>query len=161
MDSSVFSALYVAHAAGLEHYLVQIVRDRHAARDLVHDTLVKALERPGEVGGEAPGKAWLYRVAHNAALDHLRKSRRSTLEEPVVIDRRRESRNRPAEWGSAAAIHAEIEHLPRAQREVTLLRYRTGLTTAETAAALGKNATAVRQLELRALRTLRACLGTA
>lgn len=156
MDPPVFTSVYTDHARALESYIARIVRDRQAARDLTHDTLLKALER-----GES-GVGWLYRVARNAALDHLRKARHTASEDPVAIDCRREGRTEPGiEWGTTGRVHEELDALPQAQREVTLLRYRSGLTGAETAVALGKTHAAVRQLEARALRTLRTRLDVA
>ena len=161
VDPGLFTHLYTMHAAGLVHYVTHMVRDRHAASDIVHDTLIKAFERNlASVAGGPPITSWLYRVAHNAALDHIRRGRRATPEEPAAIDRRRESTaGEPLEWGAHGLIHAALDRLPPAQRDVTVLRYLGGMTPAETATALGKTAVAVRQLEARALRGLRAALG--
>ena len=119
-----FTHLYTTPAAGLVHYVTQIVRDRHAASDIVHDTLIKAFERDlASVAGDPPIASWLYRVAHNAALDHLRRGRRSTLEEPAAVAQRGESEaGEPLEWGTHGLIHAALDRLPAAQRDVTVLR---------------------------------------
>jgi RNA polymerase sigma-70 factor, ECF subfamily len=150
VSSSAFTTTYTTHAQALERYIARIVRDRQAARDLTHDTLVKALVH----GEHAAG--WLYRVARNAALDHLRTARRTVLEDPRALDERRELSGRPSlDWGASDRVHEALDELPGAQREVTLLRYHSGLSTAEIGSALGKTPAAVRQLEARALRTLR------
>ena len=160
MEDSQFTDLYRAHAAPLARYVARIVGDANVALDITHDTLTKAYEHELRAEpGEPPIGAWLYRVARNAALDHLRRTRRARLEEPSAIARRRErTEAAPLNWGSTTEIHAELALLPAAQRDVTLLRYREGLSPTETGTSLGKTAAAVRQLELRALRSLRAAL---
>jgi RNA polymerase sigma-70 factor (ECF subfamily) len=160
VDAALFTTLYTANFAGLAHHVVQIVRDRHDAHDIVHDTLMKAFERdPACDAGGPPISSWLHRVAHNAALDHLRHAQRATPEEPDLIARRGEAGDHfHHEGGANAALHAALAVLPEAQRAVAILRYPGGMTPTETGAALGKSAAAVRQLELRALRSLRAAL---
>jgi RNA polymerase sigma-70 factor (ECF subfamily) len=153
MDEVVFTALYALHAEPLGRHAAQIVRDPEAGADIAHDTLLKALVRePG------PPEGWLYRVAHNAAVDHLRRASHSTPEEPAAIERRRDEANPLLEWGDCEAVHAAIDALPCGQREVVILRYCGQLSPAEAAAELGKSAAAVRQLELRALAALHARL---
>jgi RNA polymerase sigma-70 factor (ECF subfamily) len=150
MDEVVFTTLYLLEVRALQRHVAWIVKDPEAAEDIAHDTLLKALEfRPFPTG------AWLHRVAQNAAYDHLRRASRSISEAPTTIERRREEGVTPPEWGASSTLHDEIDALPPAQRAVTLLRYRDELTTAETGEALSKSAAAIRQLESRAMQTLR------
>jgi RNA polymerase sigma-70 factor, ECF subfamily len=160
VDEALFTKLYVTHSVALTRYVERIVGDAEDALDITHDTLIKAFERPPHLDPNGPPvRAWLFMVARNAALDHLRWARHSMSEEPDTVARRRElSDAARLEWGSTDAVHAELELLPPAQRSVTILRYRAGMSPTETGTALGKTAAAVRQLELRALRHLRAAL---
>jgi RNA polymerase sigma-70 factor, ECF subfamily len=160
VEEAVFTRLYVTHSGALTRYVERIVGDAEAALDITHDTLIKAYEQsPHLTPSGPPIRAWLFHVAHNAALDHLRWARHAVPVDPEAVARRRESSSATRlEWGATADVHAELELLPAAQRDVTVLRYRAGMSPAETGSALGKTADAVRQLELRALRRLRAAL---
>lgn len=72
MSPDRLETLYDTHAAGLFHYARSILREEEAAKDVLQEVFVK-LARTGipHVDNE---KAWLYRLAHNAALDQLRRS---------------------------------------------------------------------------------------
>jgi len=69
-------AAYAQTRRSLLSYLRRLSGDAQVAEDLMHDVMVKALTALGEER-EAPRNlgAWLYRVAHNAAMDHHRASR--------------------------------------------------------------------------------------
>src|SRR5438876_7739720 len=60
------------------------VGNRHDAEDLTTQTFLKMLESIGRFRwGSAPFSAWLFRIAHNLAMDHFRASRRWQPEEEV------------------------------------------------------------------------------
>jgi RNA polymerase sigma-70 factor (ECF subfamily) len=159
VEDAAFTSMYVLYADALVRYIARIVRDRHAAHDIAHDVLLKAFELDPPVGEAYPPiRAWLFRVAHNAALDHAQRERRSSPEDPASLCRRREAEPAPAGWGSTEGVHDALSGLTPALREVMDLRYRDGLTTSEIGAALDKTAVAVRQLQFRALRDVRAHL---
>jgi RNA polymerase sigma-70 factor (ECF subfamily) len=154
MDEGRFTALYLAHAEWLTRYVGRIIRDADAARDIVHDTLLKALEGPAST---APA-AWLRSVAHNASLDYLRRQRRITLEDPSVVERRRDREEPRRRWGASRSIHDALGAVPTSQQQVMVLRFAYGLPPAEVGTVLGKSPAAVRQTESRALQALRAAL---
>jgi RNA polymerase sigma-70 factor (ECF subfamily) len=153
LDEATFTALYRANAAWLRSYVQGIVHDVDAASDIVHDTLMKALARPP---GAVP-MSWLRTVARNAAVDHLRRARRMQAEDPAAIDRRRE-RDGAGARALSSHVEAALTELPASQRVVMALRFAHGLPAREAASALGKTPDAIRQLESRALRTLRSAL---
>jgi RNA polymerase sigma-70 factor (ECF subfamily) len=155
------AAIYTSDAARLERFVVGIVGDADAARDIVQDAMAKALETSADPAVTVILlSAWVYRVARNAALDHIRMQRRTTCEAPAAIDERREglavAAASPPEWGAHEGVHTAISLLPTCQRQVIALRYRLGLTARETATVLGKSTDSVRHIEARALRSLRA-----
>jgi RNA polymerase sigma-70 factor (ECF subfamily) len=80
-----WTAVYEANASDLLRFLRRLVGDRHTAEDLLQDTFedaMRARRRPDDVREARP---WLYRIASNAALSHLR--RRSAL--PLAAGERR------------------------------------------------------------------------
>jgi RNA polymerase sigma-70 factor (ECF subfamily) len=64
--------LYRDHAAGLRRFVVGVVRDQHAADDVVQATFTKAIQAAGSVDPEAI-KTWLYRVAFHEAITWKRR----------------------------------------------------------------------------------------
>ena len=79
--SEAFDALVRAYESRLLRYATRLTSDAAAAEDLVQETFLKLLRRWKGTLEPAPGLlAWLYRVLHNEAIDHLRReSRRRRL----------------------------------------------------------------------------------
>src|SRR5213080_861524 len=76
--------LYLIHFDRIYSYLHVTVGNRHDAEDLTTQTFLKMLESIGKFRwGSAPFSAWLFRIAHNLAMDHFRASRRWQPEEDV------------------------------------------------------------------------------
>jgi RNA polymerase sigma factor (sigma-70 family) len=159
MERAAFTSLYARDAAALRRMSARIVDDREHGEDLAHDALLKALLSPdGDAQQELSRGAWLHRVAQNGALDHLRRERRFVSEAPADMSRRCEDGVQGLRWGSSDRIHEAIGQLSAMQRDVIHLRYEKELDPTEAGRQLGKSADAVRHLEQRALRELRALL---
>src|SRR4026209_1213063 len=76
--------LYLLHFDRIYSYLHMSVGNRHDAEDLTTQTFLKMLEAIGRFRWRsAPFSAWLFRIAHNLAMDHFRASRRWQPEEEV------------------------------------------------------------------------------
>jgi RNA polymerase sigma-70 factor (ECF subfamily) len=74
-DERAFEALYAQYGAGIRRHVERMVRS-DAAQDLVQETFLRAWQRAGQWDGSGTLKAWLYRIATNLALNHLRTVRR-------------------------------------------------------------------------------------
>src|ERR671924_1422165 len=76
--------LYLIHFDRIYSYLHMSVGNRHDAEDLTTQTFVKMLESIGKFRWRsAPFSAWLFRIAHNLAMDHFRANKRVQPEEEV------------------------------------------------------------------------------
>src|SRR5205823_11901734 len=76
--------LYLIHFDRIFSYLHMSVGNRHDAEDLTNQTFLKMLEAIERFRWRAvPFSAWLFRIAHNVAMDHFRASRRVQPEEEV------------------------------------------------------------------------------
>jgi len=131
--------LYDEHAQALYAFLLNLTRDEADTRDLLQDIFVKLAREPDlfvEVRNE---RAFLIRLAHNAAIDLMR--RRDTRE------RARENfaaefaelfapTNDPDEETFRAELSAALAELPSDQRAVVHLKLWEGLTFEAIAAAL-------------------------
>src|SRR2546426_1485004 len=76
--------LYLIHFDRIYSYLHMSVGNRHDAEDLTTQTFLKMLESIKRFRWQsAPFSAWLFRIAHNLAMDHFRANRRWQPEEEV------------------------------------------------------------------------------
>jgi RNA polymerase sigma-70 factor (ECF subfamily) len=160
-DQSAFSKLYERYFNDVYGYLRMLLCDYHEAEDATQQAFTKAfLALPGfQLRAGTPFRAWLFRIARNEALGHLRKSKRVDVEDPETIDGRRNGPELALPhdalgWLSDSQLIGLIERLPAAQRQTLALRYIVGMQTSEMAEVLGKSAQAIRKLEHRALRHL-------
>jgi RNA polymerase sigma-70 factor (ECF subfamily) len=145
-DRDAMRELYVRYAAAVHTHVLRVVHDVHDADDVTQQVFVKLLTgldryRPGDV----PFVAWVLRVAHNAAIDHVRRARTvpvADVDEPEARDDRRAHEAR-------TDLHAALATLPQAQRDVLLLTHLVGLSPHEIAAVLGRSVRAVHGLHYR------------
>src|ERR1043166_8042586 len=76
-DRDALEGLYLLHFDRIYSYLHLSVGNRHDAEDLTTQTFLKMLEAIGRFRWKtAPFSAWLFRIAHNLAMDHFRASKR-------------------------------------------------------------------------------------
>src|SRR6266480_4996171 len=83
-DREALESLYLLHFDRIYSYLHLSVGNRYDAEDLTTQTFLKMLESIGKFRFRAaPFSAWLFRIAHNLAMDHFRAGRRWQPEEDV------------------------------------------------------------------------------
>src|ERR671930_958754 len=83
-ERSALEELYLLHFDRIYSYLHMTVGNRHDAEDLTTQTFLKMLESITKFRWQsAPFSAWLFRIAHNLAMDPFRASRRWQPEEDV------------------------------------------------------------------------------
>jgi RNA polymerase sigma-70 factor, ECF subfamily len=153
-DRDALEELYLLHFDRIYSYLHVTVGNRHDAEDLTTQTFLKMLEAIGRFRfGSAPFSAWLFRIAHNLAMDHFRANRRVQLEEEVP-EQGDEVLSAEAEAfqsiGRASMLDL-IEELSSEQKQVLTLKFVFDFSNAEAATVLGKTEGAVKSLQHRAL----------
>ena len=99
-----------------------------------------------------PFSAWILRVAHNAAIDHVRARRPVPVEDVPPADA---PDDRDGGRERFADLRLALEALPEEQRDVLVLRFLVGLTPGEVAERLGRSEDAVHGLQHRGRRRLR------
>jgi RNA polymerase sigma-70 factor, ECF subfamily len=150
--------LYLLHFERVYSYLHMSVGNRHDAEDLTTQTFLKMLEAIGRFRWQkAPFSAWLFRIAHNLAMDHFRATRRWQPEEEVPEPNGAEEAS--AEEAALEAIGRRsmlrlIESLSPEQQQVLTLKFVFGFSNGEAATILGKTEGAVKSLQHRALASL-------
>lgn len=70
-----FERLYADHQAAILNYLYRLLGDSDTAEDLAQEAFTRAWRARAQLGGVENPRAWLYRIATNAARDHLRRRR--------------------------------------------------------------------------------------
>ncbi len=157
-DRDALEELYLLHFDRIYSYLALSVGNRHDAEDLTTQTFLRMLEAIGRFRWQsAPFSAWLFRIAHNLAMDHFRAGRRVQAEEDVPeLPGAEESSAEDQALDSLG--HADmlelIEQLSAEQRQVLTLKFLVGFANAEVAGILGKTEGAVKSLQHRALASL-------
>jgi RNA polymerase sigma-70 factor (ECF subfamily) len=158
-DREALEALYLTHFDRIYSYLHVSVGNRHDAEDLTTQTFLKMLEKIGSFRWQsAPFSAWLFRIAHNLAMDHFRAGRRWQPTEEVPEPPAHEAEP-SAELEAMRTIGREsmlklIEKLSVEQQQVLTLKFVFSLPNAEVAAILDKTEGAVKSLQHRALASL-------
>jgi len=157
-ERAALEELYLIHFDRIYSYLHVSVGNRHDAEDLTTQTFLKMLESIGKFQWQAaPFSAWLFRIAHNLAMDHFRANKRWQVEEDVPEPEADESTS--AEAGAFEAIGRRsmldlIEDLSPEQQQVLTLKFVFNFANAEAATILGKTEGAIKSLQHRALVSL-------
>ena len=157
-DRDALEELYLIHFDRIYSYLHVSVGNRHDAEDLTTQTFLKMLEKIGSFRWQsAPFSAWLFRIAHNLAMDHFRSRRRWQPEEEVPEPPGDEEPS--AELMAMRTIGREsmlklIERLSPEQQQVLTLKFVFNLPNAEVASILDKTEGAIKSLQHRALVSL-------
>jgi RNA polymerase sigma-70 factor (ECF subfamily) len=157
-DRDALEELYLIHFDRIYSYLHVSVGNRHDAEDLTTQTFLKMLESIGRFRWRsAPFSAWLFRIAHNLAMDHFRASRRWQPEEEVPEPPADESTS--AEMGALESIGRKsmlqlIDELSPEQQQVLTLKFVFNFSNGEVATILGKTEGAIKSLQHRALASL-------
>ena len=134
-DLNALSELISRHQNRLYRYLLRIVRQPAEAEDLFQQTWLKVVEKIRSFDASRNFDAWLFTLARNLAIDHLRRIRPQSLDEPLVnnsdnetvADRIPSKDCTPFDHALAAEWRKEISEamagLPMIYREVLTLRF--------------------------------------
>lgn len=165
-DSEAFAVLYDAFSKKIFRFIRLKVQEKQRAEDLLQEVFIKVWRGlPQYQQSQGTFNAWIYRIATNAMNDYFRKIYRSpdTVELPDNFDMALPGTVtvNPAEKAldlelSVKELKEMLNQIPDAYRTVLELRYIQDLTLEETAEVLKKSNLAVRLLQHRALKKLKA-----
>lgn len=142
-----FEELVRRYQRPIAAYVYRMVGDYEAALDLTQEVFIKVYSSLSRYRSEFKFSTWIYKIAHNSAVDHLR--RHSTRERSLISEFDGEQRELPIESGrlspeqesERAERRVEIEQvvhqLPSAYRELILLRHSHDLSYDEIAEVTG------------------------
>lgn len=137
--------LFLAHRRGLQAYLTGKLRDAETAADLTQEVFARFAERERASGAAAimSDRFYLYRMARNLAVDHLRRqSHGMTVSiSPEALDRVADQMPSPERTahgnGDVQRVRMALAELPERTRQVVCLARLEGLTHREVAERLG------------------------
>jgi RNA polymerase sigma-70 factor (ECF subfamily) len=163
-DPDAFDALLARYQNRLYRYLVRLTANPAVAEDLFQETWLKVITRIHRYDERRPFEPWLFSVARNLAIDHLRKASPESLDEPSESGETRIARLGADEPGSLerllererrGLLERKLEELPALYREALSLRFEEEMTFEEIAEVLSAPVSTVKSRVQRALSTLR------
>lgn len=134
-DQAAFAQLFEQYHAPILNYLHRMVSDRALAEDLTQDTFIKAYNALPRTQPDLAFKAWLYRIATNTAISHLRRGKIIKWL-PFLGDRETPDEHIEKSVTRKMDISEALSKLPQHYATALLLRHYQGLSLAETAQAL-------------------------
>ena len=160
-EAAALDALMARHAPALVAFCGCYL-DAEGAQDAAQKTFVRVLQRCGSMRQTMPFKPWLFAIARNVSVSMLRRQRlRAALSVEALPDAADSPDRTVAEREQREATLRAVDRLPPPYRDVLVLHYLSGLTCAETAAALGLKTSAVKMRLRRGVLRVREALAQA
>lgn len=131
--------IYDKHAQALFAYLMTLTRSEADTRDLLQEVFIRLSKRERLLEGVASERGFLVRLAHNLAVDSIRRrDTRSRNYDQFGVERHNEMAPKadPDATTLQAAMESALNTLPEEQRTVVHLKTWSGLTFEEIATAL-------------------------
>ena len=155
-DPGRFAELYEANFERIYAFIVRRVQDRDEAEDLTAEVFHHALANLSRFEWRGvPFAVWLFRIAANAIADRRRSARRTV--EPGLAEDLDQSSWRDIE--RRATLFQLVNSLPEDQRSVLVKRFVEQKAVREIAQEFGRSEGAIKQLQFRALESLKARVG--
>jgi RNA polymerase sigma-70 factor, ECF subfamily len=167
-DMNLLADLVQRSQRRLVRYLLYLTGRRDYAEDLAQETWIRVLQRGSQYNGRQRFDLWLFAIARNLAIDHLRQKRKAPHaasapedgDEILLV-----SSSDPSPFESAARsqdasrLAGQLQILPPLYREALLLRFQEDMSLAEIAQVLDAPLTTVTSRIYRGLAALRSAGG--
>jgi RNA polymerase sigma-70 factor (ECF subfamily) len=170
-DKTEFARLVETYSGVIYRLALKMLGDPQDAEDILQETFIKAYRHLPGFDGRSSLSTWLYRIATNEALMHLRRRRHPqvSIDEPLEAEDQDSAPLQIVDWccmpeeellSAEARLRMDraVEALPPSLRVVFLLRDIEGLSTEETGAVLNLSEAAVKTRLSRARMRLRELL---
>lgn len=145
-DTKAFEMLYARHKAPLYRYLLRTCKSKEAANDLFQEVWSKVIASRERYEARAQFTTFLYRIAHNSAVDYFRRAariRENTTQDMEEISNEiaGSEQDRPDSAAANAQVREDfrraLEALPAEQRDVFVLYEETGLSLEQIGSVTG------------------------
>lgn len=150
-----FAALYQRYKIPLFRYCLKMLERVEAAEDVLHAVFLKVYEHRTDLVFAEKFKSWIFAIARNQCLTHLRtRGRDITLEADVEGPLESDTQHRVEQNEESELVRNAIERLGLTSREVVILREYEGLSYQEIAEVVGISEGAVKSRLFKARRRL-------
>jgi len=158
LDPQAITQIHAAYFPSVFRYALYRVGDETVAEDLASETFIRLLEAAhARRGPKSSIRGWLMGTASNLTNDYFRKAYNQPTSE--ISDEIPAPNGNPRlqveKSAQRAELQAALRQLTPEQQHVLALRFGSGCSLADTAEILGKNPNAIKQLQFRALSTLK------
>lgn len=161
-DVAAFEVLYRRHNDAVFRYLLRLCQHRDTAEDVFQDAWGKIVKARDSYRPTAKFSTFLYRVAHNCFIDHIRRNKRHTQTAAVEPDSQPDPADLPeVETERSLArrrLEAALQDLPEEQRDVFLLSEEAGLSLDQIASVTDSNRETAKSRLRYAVNKLRAAI---
>ncbi len=158
-DPRAYRELVERHVRGVHAFVYRMLGSRAEAEEVCQESFLRLWKHADTFVARAKPSTWLYRVAHNLAVDRLRRRREAS--HPLGIEEVPSS-ERPSllvyDKQVAAAVDASLSALPERQRAAISLVHYQGMSNAEAAEVMGVKVRALESLLARGRQQLRELL---
>jgi RNA polymerase sigma-70 factor (ECF subfamily) len=167
-DVDFLRALVGQYQYRLVRYFIYLLGKRDPVDDLVQETWLRVLERGRSYDGRSRFEPWLFTIARNLAIDHMRKRRVLSIDSNDSPEQELEAltpvSNAPSPFEQAARtedaqrLSHSLQMLEPIYREALVLRFQEDLSLQEMAGVIGASVSTVSSRIYRGLAALRAQL---
>jgi RNA polymerase sigma-70 factor (ECF subfamily) len=160
-DQDAARALYERYFDRIYNYVYARLGRVEDAEDLAIDTMTRSLTRLDLFQDQGVAfSSWVYRIAHNATIDHYRRQGKASLVplDDTVLPETADPADVALEQLSNEELRAAMRSLTDEQQQVLILRFFQDLTAVQVAEIMAKSVGAVQALQHRALGSLERAL---
>lgn len=154
-----FVDFYDEHFDSVYRYAGMLVRNTQVAEDVVSDAFLRAWEARHTCRNRKAALSWMLSITRNCAIDALRAQKKGTVELSAIPEPEDPGTDLSATEEVSVELRMRLEEaireLPAEQQQVLFMRFYEKRSHDEVAQQLGKNASAVRVIQYRALGRLR------
>ncbi|MBF0196619.1 MAG: sigma-70 family RNA polymerase sigma factor [Planctomycetes bacterium] len=168
-DTLTWEFIYNEYCTQIIRFCGNYTKNKHDAEDLAQDVFIKSEKGFASYNSEKPLKPWIYQIARNTCLNHLRdqakhhqiekyqwsKSFYASTTRIHVVDSRPSPASEVINSEFEAKLQEKMDQLPAEQRDAIILKYNEGLTRKEIAEAMGLSLALVKLRLYEGLKSLR------
>src|SRR5438067_2817261 len=141
-DLNALDVILPRYQVRLYRFLMRIVQDPAAAEDVFQQTWIRVMEKISSYNARRGFDSWLFSIARNLAIDHIRSKRGYSLDAPdesgeALVDRIAapgpDALEKVLDFERGSIVAAAIGELPAIHREVLILRFEEGMKLEEIA----------------------------